>query len=189
MLGLRSSVVGVATMVLVGMGGAQSGQAMETFPMPSAIKDEQYRLKAEELILGVNLLAAAGYSFDDLPPDVLAIYYSDFFLVEVVERDVAGFRAEFLPLSPETERDIAQSLDRIGAIGMKDIFQRDVLAKTVANPADIDMRIAETRKSESIDKLASDLFDRSSQIEWLEDAEVNARLARLALDRKLSGSD
>lgn len=176
-------------MVLAGMGGAQSSLAMETFPMPSSIRDEHYGLKAEELILGVNLLIAAGYSFDDLPPDVLAIYYSDFFLVEVVERDIAGFREEFMPLSPETERDIAQSLDRIGAGGMKDVFQRHVLAKNIANPSEIDRLIGKAREAENIEKLASNLLDKSTQIEWLEDAEVNARLARLALDRKLSGSD
>lgn len=189
MLGLRSSAMGVAAIVLAGMGSVEWGHAMETFPMPSAIKGASYDLKAEEVIFGVNLLVAAGYSFDDLPPDVLAVYYADFFLVEVVGRGVANFREEFLPLSRETERDIASALTRVGATGMKDILQRHVLAGSVSDSGKIDRQIATALKTEDVAELASELLDRTLQIEWLPDAEVTARLARLALDRKLGGGD
>ncbi len=189
MLGLRSFALGAAAMVIAGIGGAQSRHAMETFPMPSAVKDSSYGLKAEELILGVNLLMAAGYSFDDLPPDVLSVYYADFFIVEVVERGVANFREEFLPLSRETERDIASARTRVGATGMKDIFQRYVLARSVMDPAKVDGLIATALKTENVAELTSNLLDRTSQIEWLDDVEVSARLDRLALDRKLSAGN
>lgn len=176
-------------MVLAGIVGVQWGRAMETLPMPSAIRDREYGLRAEELILGVNLLVAAGYSFDDLPPDVLSVYYADFFIVEVVERGVASFREEFLPLSRETERDIASALNRVGATGMKDVFQRYVVTRSVPDPAKVDGLIATALQTENVVELTSNLLNQTAQIEWLDDAVVTARLARLALDRKLSAGN
>ena len=58
---------------------------MDKFPMSAEARDSDYHVAIGELILTAGMLNNAGYPFEELPEDVVTIYYADFIRQELVD--------------------------------------------------------------------------------------------------------
>ncbi|MEI5681541.1 MULTISPECIES: hypothetical protein [unclassified Mesorhizobium] len=155
--------------------------AMEKFPMPKTVYETDYRSAAEELILGINTLQQSGYEFEEFPADVLAIYYNDFVLLELIEGGAANFQETQLPLHPLTKKDILNGLSRIGAEKLGNVFRQNFVDRDGGDSAVIDRFVKEASQTEDVQELNARLFWTSNQIAWKDDSEVDAEIAELAV--------
>lgn len=162
---------------------------MDKFPMSLDVRDADYRTAVEELIFSVNTLEASGLEFDDIPADVLSVYYADFVLLELVEAGVGEFRDNQLPMNPLTERDVLAALDRIGAPGHRKFFADVILGARERIPglrisaSKADRMLADIGQTENLEELTGALLKNTDQIEWIEDGAVDSRLAELAMEQ------
>ncbi len=158
---------------------------MNTISMPSEVYGEEYRVAVEHLIMNVNLLHESGYDFEDIPKDVLAIYYSDFILLELLDGGTLSFVQTQLPLHPSSEQHIISSLTAIGGAELARLFSHYFVGKSDIDPEEADRAFGVAARSENIAELAGRLMWSSEQIRWKPSPEVNRELAELSLARKL----
>lgn len=149
--------------------------------MPKKFYEVDYRFAAEELILGINILQESGYEFEDLPADVIAIYYNDFILLELIEGGAAKFQETQLPLHPSTKKDILNGLSRIGAEKLGNVFRQYFVDRDGGDSALIDRFLQEASTTEDVQELNAQLLWTSTQIAWKNDSEVDAEIAELAV--------
>jgi len=161
--------------------------AMDRIPISLDVRDADYRTAVEELLFAINTLHDAGLDLDEIPDDLMAIYYADFILLELIEAGVGHFRKFQMPLHRLTERDVLSALERIGAVKHRQFFADNILGTRggifgFGNTASkADRMLTELGQSENIEELISALLKSTDQIEWVEDAEVNSRLAELTM--------
>ena len=165
---------------------------MDKFPMSAEARDSDYLVAIGELILTAGMLNHAGYAFEELPEDVVTIYYADFIRQELVEAGVKHFRKNHMPMHPDAAQGALAALERIGAVRYREFFADTILGAPRGffgygiSSAKAESMLAEIGQSENVEALIHELLKGSAQIEWLEGDESDKKVAELTLDRMTS---
>ncbi|MAZ18586.1 MAG: hypothetical protein CL535_19945 [Ahrensia sp.] len=168
---------------------------MDKFPMSAEARDSDYHVAIGELILTAGMLNNAGYPFEELPEDVVTIYYADFIRQELVDAGVKHFRKNHMPMHTDAEQGALAALERIGAMRHREFFADAILGAPRGlfgygiSASKADGMLAEAGRSENVAALIYELLRASEQIEWMEGDESDMKVAELMLDRMTSAHE